>query len=155
MTSPNSNNEPPFMGKQRKIVVPTTKGNIQVPASNLIEGIPDLAVTMTSFTRFEVTHVPSGLRLVGNFERAVNALIAMAEMQLAFNELGINTSLSHDELKKEIASKDRKCGALGMKICEWVGLHQTVASFSGEFPWEGGDDCPHNKLENLMAQIEG
>lgn len=142
------------MGQQRQIDVPTTEGVISVPATNTTDEIPNLAVTMTRFGLFEVTHVPSGFRLVGDFERAVNALVAMAELQLALNELEIDTSQNSDNFRAEIMKKDKDCESLGMSIRQWIGLHTTVGNFCGEFPWESYDESPHAELEKLMTKLK-
>ena len=142
------------MGQQRQIEVPTKVGVLSVPATNATDEIPNLAVTMTTFGLFEVTHVPSGFRLVGNFERAVNAFVAMAQIQLALNELEIDSSQNGDDFRAEIMEKNKECKSLGMTFRQWIGLHATIGNFSGEFPWEGADEGPHAELEKLMAQLK-
>ncbi|UKA04979.1 hypothetical protein [Photobacterium damselae] len=138
---------------QRYIKIPSKVGYLTVPASPERPEIPHLAVTMTQFGLFEVTHVPSGYKLVGGFERACNAFIAMAEAQLAFNELQIDSSLDHIEFTSEASKKDKYCKALGMTFLQWINIHKTIEHFSDEFPWEDQDDNPHTKLEKLMKEL--
>lgn len=139
---------------QRQIEVKTKNGNLLVPASKSVIEIPDLAVTMTNFGSFEVTHVKSGLCLIAGFERCVNAYVAMAEMQSAFDELGIDSSKAGDEFRMEILSKDKESESLGMTIMQWLSIQAQIGSFSGEFPWESEGDSPHFKLEDLMNKLK-
>ncbi|MEZ8869523.1 hypothetical protein AB6D94_07715 [Vibrio sp. 10N.247.310.56] len=140
---------------QRQIKVPTKVGVLSVPATKATEEIPNLAVTMTTFGTFEVTHVPSGFLLVGDFERAVNAFVAMAQIQLALNEMEIDSSQSGDLFKSDIMARNRELESLGMTFRQWVGLHKTIGCFSGEFPWENSEEGPHAELEKLISQLKG
>lgn len=139
--------------KQRKIMVPTDMGELLVPATNHIEQIPHLAVTMCVFGQFEVTHVSSGLRLVGGFERAVNALVFMSQLQLAINELGIDASGNADSFKSEITTKDKHCECLGMKLMEWMHLNTMLGKFCSEFPWETDEEGPVAELMKLNKKL--
>ena len=143
------------MPKQRQIKVATQDGMIPVPTTNETPETPYLAVTMTVFGQFEVTHVPSGLRLVGGFERAVNAFVSMLSLQLAFNELSIDASGSQDDVKAELKEKDKECESLGMTIRQWIALNTTVGNFCSEFPWETDEEGPHAELRKLMAKLKG
>lgn len=142
------------MASQRQIEVPTEKGRILVPATNHVEETPYLAVTMCVFGQFEVTHVPSGFRLIGGYERAVNAFVSMAQLQLALNELGIDASGSNEAFKAQIAEKDKSCESLGMSLREWIALNTTIGNFCSEFPWETDEEGPHAELEKLMKQLK-
>lgn len=139
----------------RQIEIPTKAGVISAPATNKIDEIPYLAVTMSNFGRFEVTHVPSGCRIVGGFERAVNAFVAMAEVQLALDELGIDLSQNnYDKLRADIIAKDKECKIIGMTFREWITLSVTIGAFGGEFPWESEDDSPYCRFEELMNKLK-
>ncbi|UPR55263.1 hypothetical protein ITG09_24375 (plasmid) [Vibrio cyclitrophicus] len=140
--------------EQRRLEIATKVGVLSVPATNAIKEIPFLAVTMTQFGLFEVTHVPSGYRLVGDFERAVNAYVAMAEAQLALNELKVDSSLDGELFKSDLIAKDKECEILGMSFRQWMGLHAAIGGFSSEFPWEGDEDSPHSTLKNLMNKLK-
>lgn len=140
---------------QRNIEVPTEKGLVFVPASNHCDYTPYLAVTMCVFGQFEVTHVPSGRRLIGGFERAVNAFVSMLELQLAINELGIDASGDNDAFRSEINAKDKQCETLGMTIKQWIGINTTIGNICSEFPWETDEEGPHSTLEKLMNQLKG
>src|ERR1044071_8429468 len=58
---------------------------------------PGLAVTQHHFGHFEVTHVPSGKRVVGPWERMASAKVVLAELAVCFDwsreELGIQEQL--------------------------------------------------------------
>ncbi|HHY0482700.1 hypothetical protein [Vibrio parahaemolyticus] len=139
---------------QRNIGVPTEKGLVHVPASNHCDHTPYLAVTMCTFGQFEVTHVPSGYRLIGNFERAVNAFVSMFQFQLAINELGIDASGGNIAFLSEINEKDKQCEALGMTIKQWIGINTTIGNICSEFPWETDEEGPHAELEKLMTKLK-
>ncbi len=138
----------------RKVEVLThQQGSTPVPAAVPIEGVDHFAVTMTQFGLFEVTHIQSGKRIIGSFERSVNAHIAMLQLQLALNELGVDSSLDTETFVAEVAAKDSVCESLGMSLFDWIRLHKMTQSLSGEFPWEGGDEGPHAELDALFKKL--
>ncbi len=137
----------------RQVNVVTAEGVRSVPASNTLEQLPHLAVTMTTFGRFEVTYLPTGHKLVGGYERAVSAMIAMVSLQLAFNQLGIVTGGTYDEFRNEMLSKDGETESLGSSISSWIQTTNTVMSVAGEFPWEGAEDSPYHELSGLLTKL--
>lgn len=137
----------------RQLEIVTKVGTLTVPAADAITQVPHLAVTMTRFGLFEVTHVPSSYVIVGGFERATNAYIAMVEAQLALDELQINLSQGWKLLKTEIIAKDRKCESIGMSFRQWIDLHGKLAKFSSEFPWENEEDSPLTTLKKLIEKL--
>ena len=58
------------------VAVKTNKGELQVPALTH-PNAAGLAVTMSGFGLFEVTHIKTGLRLAGRYERMGRALLTM------------------------------------------------------------------------------
>ena len=140
---------------QRNIEVPTENGLVCVPASNHCDETPYFAITMCTFGSFEVTHVPSGRRIIGGFERAVSAFVCMLELQLAINELSIDASGDYDAVRAEIKGKDRHCDAFnGLTIREWIGLNSTIGNICSEFPWETEQEGPHSELKKLMEKLK-
>ncbi|WP_139299815.1 hypothetical protein [Vibrio injensis] len=43
----------------------------------------------------------------------------------------------------------------GLSIKGYINIMKPIMGFSGEFPWEGDDESPHAKVEELMKEIEG
>lgn len=135
----------------KTIEVKTEKGMIPVPCYE-VEGCKGLVVTSTVFGRFEVTHSKSGGLIIGGYERAVNAACLMIELYLGLKEAGINPDLDMEEFQKHVISSDVKCKILGnMTIIQHINLIKPIMSFSGEFPWEGDDESPFTRLEELKA----
>ncbi|PJC87797.1 hypothetical protein CSW98_01330 [Vibrio sp. HA2012] len=136
------------------IKVITPSGWTDVPAYTL-HGCDGLAVTMCEFGRFEVTHVKSGRQLIGNFERAVNAVIHMAELSLGAKEVGIDFNLEMEPLRLSMIKSRVKCKRLmDMTIMQYLSVVKPIMGFSGEFPWESSDDSPFAKLEELKALLQ-
>lgn len=109
---------------------------------------------MTTFGLFEVTHTPSGKSVVSGFERMVNALIAMAELQLGLNELQIDSGGDPECFRASILESNIKAKALGdLTLSEWISIGRKVGNFSGEFPWESPNDGPHAKFESLLKKL--
>jgi hypothetical protein len=136
----------------RQIQISTDKGRMEVPASPSFNEIPDLAVTMTQFGYFEVTHVRTGLKFGGRYERYANAACAMAYIQLAFDELEINTDCSQEEFYAQY--KDKPCKVLdGMSLKQWLDFTSQGLAVAGEFPWESEEDCPHSQFHALLKRI--
>lgn len=137
-----------------QIEVPTVKGMIKVPCY-FHENVKDLCVTMCEFGVFEVTHVETGRKIIGGFERACNAAVMMLRFQIAANEVGIDFSGGMEFIKNQISeAKDFKHESLsGMSIIEAVNLHKQVFPLTGEFPWENDEDSPFVEIEKLEKML--
>ncbi|TQQ55753.1 hypothetical protein [Vibrio cholerae] len=137
----------------KKINIPTTKGHIEVPAF-FVDEVNGLCVTMVQFGSFEVTHTKSGHKIIGGFERFANAVRHMLSIYLAMQEAGIEPDSDMDSLKKEIIESNHECKHLdGLSIKGYINIMKPIMGFSGEFPWEGGDEGPHAEIEKLMIKI--
>ncbi|CAH8235371.1 hypothetical protein [Vibrio aestuarianus] len=133
--------------------IPTTKGHIDVPAF-FIDGVYGLAVTMTSFGEFEVTHTKSGHKIIGGYERFANALVEMLSIYLAMREAGINFDAEPEDFKLQIKDSLHQSQYLnGLTIIEYLRIMKPIMGYSGEFPWEGGDEGPHAEMEKLMRKL--
>lgn len=138
----------------RQVEVSTDKGRFNAPASPVFDEIPNLAVTMTTFGFFEVTHVKTGLRLAGNYERYANAACAMARIQMAFDELGIDSGCDKDEFLSQYNDKNKPCETLGgVHLAQWLNMNNQGLDIAGEFPWETDEDCPHTRFDELLKDI--
>ncbi|EKO3685630.1 hypothetical protein P0F39_002684 [Vibrio metschnikovii] len=135
--------------------IPTEKGRADVPAF-FVNGVNGLCVTMVQFGSFEVTHTKSGHKVIGGFERFANAVYHMLSIYLAMQEAGIEPDSDMDLLKKQIIESEHKCKHLDrLSIKGYINIIKPIMGFSGEFPWEGDDESPHAKVEDLMKKIEG
>ncbi|EOH0514094.1 hypothetical protein ACNPDE_002095 [Vibrio fluvialis] len=132
----------------------TQNGPIHVPSVE-VEGCPGLAVTSCVFGLFEVTHIKSGQRIIGGYERAVNAMCTMIEIYLGMKESGIDPTLGMEELQQAMIKSEVKCKILGnMTVMEHVNiLNPIMVGYSGEFPWEGDEDSPFTRLDELKAML--
>lgn len=123
------------------------------------EACPGLAVTMFPFGTFAVTHVSTGARLCGNYERASSALLVMSQFALIADMKGkswadMDRVLAADFIKEcgtdevpfgECTSTSIE-GTRKMTVSEWF---QCVRlPFPGEFPWEEKDPF-ERALDNL------
>lgn len=137
----------------KHLEIPTEKGTISVPA-HFVDGVNGLAITMTNFGMFEVTHVKSGFRIIGGFERFANALVHMLSTYLALSEAGINIDSEADEFKKQVMESNHVSEFLdGLTFKGYMSLVRPILGFSGEFPWEGDDEGPHAVVYKLMKKI--
>ncbi|EKF9829452.1 hypothetical protein O1D23_000910 [Vibrio cholerae] len=137
------------------LTIPTTKGMTNVPAF-FVDGVDGLAVTMTNFGSFEVTHTRSGHKIIGGFERYANAVFHMISMYLAMKEAGIEPNSEMELIKKQIIESEHESKYLdGLSVKGYINVMKPIMGFCGEFPWEGDDECPHAKVEKLMEEIKG
>ncbi|WP_158144912.1 hypothetical protein [Vibrio metschnikovii] len=135
--------------------IPTKKGRADVPAF-FIDGVNGLCVTMVQFGSFEVTHAKSGYKIIGGYERFANALVEMLSIYLAMREAGVNFDAEPEGFKLQIKDSLHQSQHLnGLTIIEYLRIMKPIMGFSGEFPWEGDDESPHAKVEELMKAIKG
>nr|WP_319552410.1 hypothetical protein [uncultured Vibrio sp.] len=135
----------------KTIEVLTPTGLAHAPSLE-IEGCTGLAVTSCEFGKFEVTHIKSGRRIIGGYERAVNATCLMIEIYLGMKEAGIDPELEMEELQQAMIKSDVQCKILGnMTVMQHINILKPIMGFSGEFPWEGEDESPFTRLEELKA----
>jgi hypothetical protein len=131
----------------------TPNGPILVPSVE-VEGCSGLAVTSCVFGLFEVTHVKSGRRIIGGYERAVNAMCTMIEIYLGMKESEIDPTLGMEELQQAMIKSEVKCKILGnMTVMEHINIIKPIMGFSGEFPLEGDEDSPFTRLDELKAML--
>lgn len=137
-----------------KITIPTTTGDQIVPCLRG-ENCHNLCVTMTNFGSFEITHIHSGRKLFGGFERAINAMREVVIIELCLQEIGIDRSLPMEPFQKAISLSSNKFDRLSdTTIVQYIKSKSTIMSFAGEFPWEIDEDCPFNKVEKLKEEFK-
>lgn len=148
--------------------IATVEGDRMVPA--LTHPLcPGLAVTMSVFGQFCVTHVPSGMSLGAagsGYERMANAVVEMVEWALIAREAGFSWGdvetggAAADALKvareKSVpfdgATVTQNGEKRPMTIGEWMDTMRGTFS-RDEFPWEGPDDDPAYRVECLIAEM--
>lgn len=136
-----------------KITIPTTSGDMIVPA-HFEDGCNNLCVTMTHFGQFEITHIKSGRKLYGDFERAATATAEMLKLELAFHEIGIVTSKEMEEIQKLVIENDKKVSRLGdMRVIEYIKMSSGLGKITGEFPWESFEESPFGEIKKLRKEI--
>lgn len=135
--------------------IPTTSGHMDVPV-HYEEGCHNLCVTMTHFGNFEITHIESGRKLYGDFERAASATAEMLRLELAFIEIGINEPKGMEEIQELILNNEQKIDRLGdMRVIEYIKVSSGLGKITGEFPWESFEDSPFGKIEELRKEFNG
>lgn len=135
------------------IKVKTESGIIDTPAK-FINGCDELAVTSTVFGLFDVTHVQSGYKMAGGFERCINASNILADIKLACMHAKIDLKQDHEAFIKQIMESKAKCPSLdNFTIIDFFSALMPMIKFNGEFPYESNDDNPFIKLEEKIKQI--
>ncbi|WP_125782890.1 hypothetical protein [Pseudoalteromonas rubra] len=142
-----------MLSELRKVTISTSEGAIAVQASPKVPEIPHLAVTMQNFGRFNVTHVPTGNAVVSGFERAINAHVCMACLQLAFNELGVDLDCNKEQMSVQVKENLKPCDCLHGKT-----IPQYISEFSSMFYREFLGDCddydPYEEYETLLNKLK-
>lgn len=154
-----------FVAAREYVTIKTDKGDIVVPALTHPKS-QGLAVTMSGFGVFEVTHIRTGLKLTGRHERMGTALLLMSKfVKIAQANDFTWDDLSQEEAKQtmndlsgkevpfegyEITSNGKtKRGSIG----DWInGLSMySFDSVIGEFPWE--ESNPLDEALEILAQV--
>ncbi|MDW1981940.1 hypothetical protein [Vibrio sp. Vb0304] len=137
----------------KHLEIPTETGPLSVPVY-FVDGVNGLAVTMTNFGAFEVTHVKSGFRIIGGFERFATALVHMLSIYLALKEAEINIDTEAGEFKAQVMESNHESEFLdGLTFKGYMNIVRPILGFSGEFPWEGDDEGPHAEAYKLMEKL--
>lgn len=138
----------------KTIKIPTTSGEMDVPVF-YEEGCNNLCVTMTHFGMFEITHINTGKKIYGDFERAVTAVCEMIRIELSLIEIGIIGNEGEDEIKDLINSSRLKITRLGDRnVLDYLKLCSCLSKITNEFPWENKEDSPFTLLDSLRKEIK-
>ena len=133
--------------------IPTTKGEIEVPV-HYEDGCKNLCVTMTNFGSFEITHIHSGRKLYGNFERASSAVCEMLKIELSLRDIGIDEKLPMNLLTQRIINSDKIINRLSdMSVMSYIKFCSGLSNIVDEFPWETYEESPFGRAEELKKEL--
>lgn len=143
--------------------VVTESGPHDAPALT-VAGARGLAVTMANFGAFTVTHVPSGMKLCGQYERAARALLVLAQFAVIGRAYGIDWSLEAEAVRTAVERCGRRpvpfpgathkdaAGTRTLTVAEWYRLIRGVVA-GDEFPWEGPAEHPGEQAAKLLRTL--
>uniref|UniRef100_UPI003F5869D9 hypothetical protein n=1 Tax=Vibrio cholerae TaxID=666 RepID=UPI003F5869D9 len=78
----------------------------------------------------------------------------MIEIYLGMKESEINPTLGMEELQQAMIKSKVKCKILAnMTVVEHINIIKPIMGFSDEFPWEGDEDSPFTRLDELKAML--
>lgn len=129
--------------------IQTEAGSMTVPALKH-KHCKHLCVTMPSFGLFEITHIASGRKVCGNYERAGNAMADMLALSIAFIRIGVSDDATYEDLKQAIKQSDIVIDELGMTIPQYITLNRLV----NEFPWETYEESPFKLVDDRQLVLE-
>lgn len=117
---------------------------------------PGLAVTMNHFGYFDVTHLASGMKMGGPFERSGNAALLLVQWAACADctkPTGQEIAAQMDDTPVPFPrnTTTRLGETRPMSKREWM---QSARSWLGadEFPWEGADN-PHDYTLEVLATM--
>lgn len=129
--------------------IQTEAGPMMVPALKHKHS-KHLCVTMHSFGQFEITHIASGHKVCGSYERAGNAMADMLALSIALISIGVSDDATYEDLKQAIAESDIVIDELGMTISQYITLNRLV----NEFPWETYEESPFKLVDDRCLKLE-
>ena len=147
------------MPQLEQVTVPVEfkQGQQDVPAV-VHEYCPGLAVTMSNFGTFTVTHVPTGKSMCGHYERYAEAVLMMTKFQLIAKENSFSwvdwsqeqlAGIADNSVPFDSATVTSSDGTRLMTINEWL-RYTRMPSFD-EFPWE--ERHPLDSAEENLARL--
>jgi len=132
-----------------QVLINTERGSVSVPGLTH-DNCPGLAVTMHPFGAFTVTHIESGMKMCGGYERASSAILVMSQYALiaasksaSFKGLdqqgAINliSDAGSDDVPFDGCTSTSIEGVRKLTVKEWQG--SLTNCFLDEFPWEEND----------------
>ena len=135
--------------KEIQVTVNVNHSPVSVPGF-AHDNCPGLAVTMHPFGAFTVTHIESGMKMCGHYERASNAILVMSQYALIAASKGLSWSdldsqgaikiisdASADDVPFDGYTSTSIEGVRKLTVKEWRGSLTDI--FLGEFPWEEHD----------------
>lgn len=147
-----------ILWEEKGVTIACEKGPEEVPGF-VCEAIPTLAITMRAFGLFDVTHVESGLRICGPYERAGNAAEALVKVALCFDVTGSRRELilsvgelGDEPVPFEGATTTEAGETRPMTRKRWLGLERHNFP-PDEFPWE--DQSPWYRADLLLDEHFG
>lgn len=148
--------KPIFKQKQVALQIKEPGGEVRTENQRclFLDAEPNIVITMARFGEFDVTHYPSGLRIMGGNQRLVHTQILLLHLVIFIIEKGIDASGTGEDLKKDFAkfADGRISGDANFK--SWLALNRSNIG-NEEFPWESSDDkdSPNQMCLALMEQL--
>ena len=144
---------------ETKIQIPVQSGDRKVVPALVHKACPGLAVTMIPFGAFQVTHIKTGRKLCGLYQRASTALLKMSQWALIANMKGqswadldqagsaqLIEQAADDEVPFDGCTSTSQGATKKMTVGMWF-QHRFAFTWD-EFPWEERDPCDM-ALENF------
>jgi len=135
--------------KEIQVTVNVNHSPVSVPGF-AHDNCPGLAVTMHPFGAFTVTHIESGMKICGHYERASSAILVMSQYALiaasksasfkGLDQQGVINLISDagsDDVPFDGYTSTSIEGVRKLTVKEWRG--SLAHSFLDEFPWEEHD----------------
>ena len=135
--------------KEIQVTVNVNHSPVSVPGT-AHDNCPGLAVTMHPFGAFTVTHVKSGMKMCGHYERASSAVLVMsqyaliaASKNLSWNDLDSQGTIkmisdaSADDVPFDGYTSTSIEGVRKFTVKEW--RDSLTTRFFDESPWEERD----------------
>ncbi len=145
------------------IAIQCQHGPREVPALTHPQ-CPGLAVTMSHFGLFGVTHVASGRSMGGSYERCGSAARELVQWQQIATRYGFSWELPGDALQgvfrehaqKPVPFEGGTVTSMGetrpLTIGEWRGFIVSPLG-TDEFPWESPDQGPWRQVDLGLAGL--
>lgn len=163
MADAGENAGPPEWDDTQTVEIACREGKEAAPAMTH-PWCPGLAVTMRIFGEFVVTHVASGMKIGGAYQRAGSAALELVEWAAIAEAVGFSWEADGPTVREAmLAAKDQPVpfpgatstdseGVRPLAIGEWVSMLRSTFAFE-EFPWESSDESPWGKAEDLLMGL--
>lgn len=157
-------NQPEIDGlTETTIEVPVQSGDLKTVPAIVHKDCPGLAVTMVPFGAFQVTHISTGRKLCGLYQRASTALLKMSQWALIADMKGkswtdldqagsaqLIEQAADDEVPFDGCTSTSSEGTKKMTVAMWF-QHRFAFTWD-EFPWEERD--PYDMALENFEKIE-
>ena len=120
-----------------------------------LEVEPNIVITMVQFGRFDVTHAPSGLKMLQGFERVINAQSQLVSLVRFIIEKGVDASVGAEEFRTRLQKlSDAKMSSDStLNFGSWLSINRNSFT-TEEFPWENEEEGPHAELTKKLRELE-
>jgi hypothetical protein len=136
-----------------RVTIDTAEGEMEVPGI-VHPWVKGLAVVSHQFGYFNVTHLRSGMKMSGLYERAGNACLTAASWAACVDCTGDAASIRAQLNDDPVPFPDATVTTGGQKRRqtkrEWAQFSHTVPG--DEFPWEG-DENPWTAAEKVFELL--
>lgn len=144
--------------QETSITIETDRGEASVPA--LIHPLcPGLALTMSQFGHFTVTHIDTGKKMCADFERAFSAMLILTKYQLIAHKFKLDWTNYTDGMLLPHMSKPvpfdgstitTNDSEKKMTVSQWIQAIRP-GPMTDEFPWE--DTHPLTKAVEILERL--